>query len=159
MLTPFLRKIGLIISYLIGCIWLYLGSLFMVIWCLLDDLPWIIQVASFFLFIVGLMILPFWYKFFFVKDFVGLGFPYYVSWSNTRILFKGFCFEIDVPIQNIICYKTIGFSRFEYYFMMKLKVRTLKGKIDTIFLSTGIRNKKLLLEYLENNCDNARCEG
>lgn len=156
---PYLRKIGLIISYLIGCAGLYLGSIFLVVWIFLDDLPWPIQVVSFLLFIAGLMILPFWYKIFFVKDFIGLGFPYYVCWSNTQILFKGFCFEIDVPIQNVIFYKTIGFTRCEYYFLIKLKVKTLKGKVETVYLSTGMRNKKLFLEHLGKIKGYAGCPG
>jgi len=146
---PFLRKIGLILSYPIGCIGLYVITIFLVIWCFLDDLPWAIQAVSFSLFFAGLIMFPFWYNTFFIKDYVGLGFPYYVRWTDEKIFFKGFCFEINMPIQNIICYKTIGFLKCEHYFMIKLKVKTVKGKIETIFLSTGMRNKKLFLEWLQ----------
>ena len=89
--------------------------------------------------------LPFWYKTFFDRTFVGLDRPLWIQWSDDSIRFRGVFFEIEVPIKNVIGYKMIGFKAFN---TTKVTVRKINGDIESMWLSTTMPRKQELINFL-----------
>ena len=146
-----IRKIGLFIVYPFLCVGQYFIAGFMIVWLLAIDVSWPFKIIFVgIVFLACILISLIWHKTFFVKDVMGLDAPHLIKWTNSHILFKGFFSEIDLPIQNIISYKTIGLRKWEHYFIIKMNVKNLNGKIKTIWITTSFRNKKLFLESLSS---------
>ena len=94
--------------------------------------------------------LPFWYKTFFDRTFVGLDRPLWIQWSDDSIRFRGVFFEIEVPITNVIRYKTFGFKAFNTTFTLKVTVRKINGDIESMWLSTTMPRKQVLIDFLDS---------
>ena len=133
---------------------IFLGQYFLTVLFTLTlifvDWPWLITVIIvLFIFACGVM-LPFWYKTFFDRTFIGLDRPLWIQWSDNSIRFKGVFFEIEVPIKNVIEYKIIGFKIHNTTFTLKLKVRKTNGDIKSMWISTTMPRKQELINFLDS---------
>ena len=110
---------------------------------------WLLKILAMPLAFLGLITVPFWYKTFFDRDFVGLDRPLSVQWSYDGLRFRGAYFIVEVPVQNVLQYKVIGFKQRERAFMLKVKVRRTKGSVISFYLSTTMPRKKEFLSFLK----------
>lgn len=114
------------------------------------DCPWLITfIVVLFVFVCGVM-LPYWYKTFFDRTFIGPDRPLRIQWSDNSIRFKGVFFEIEVPIKNVIKYNTIGFKTHNTTFSLKLKIRKTNGDVESMWLSTTMPRKQELINFLDS---------
>ena len=114
------------------------------------DCPWLITVILVLVVFVCVVMLPYWYKTFFDRTFVGLDRPLWIQWSDDSIRFRGVFFEIEVPIENVIRYKMIGFKAFNTTFILKVTVRKINGDIKSMWLSTTMPRKQELINFLDS---------
>ena len=111
--------------------------------------PWVWIIFALPVIIVGLLMLPFWYKTFCDPTFVGPDRPVRVQWSNARICFSGAYFDIEVPVSNILGYRVVGFRKWSSTFTLNVKVRKTDGSVASMWLSTAMPMKTELLSFLE----------
>jgi hypothetical protein len=114
------------------------------------DWPWIITIIIVLFILVCGVMLPFWYKTFFDRTFVGLDRPLWIQWSDDSIRFRGVFFEIEVPIKNVIGYKMIGFKIHNMTFTLKVTIRKINGDIESMWLSTTMPRKQVLIDFLDS---------
>ncbi|NCC50581.1 MAG: hypothetical protein EOM20_05125 [Spartobacteria bacterium] len=112
--------------------------------------PFIVKGLLLMLGFIGLIMIPFWYRTFFDKTFIGPDRPICVRWTADNLFFFGCYFEIHVCARDILDYQVIGFRKYERMFMIKIKMRKPNGKIETVYLSTTMHNKTDLLSFLED---------
>jgi hypothetical protein len=132
------------------CLGQYFVTVIMILVLILMDSPWIIKGLITLLFLVGVFMLPFWYKTFFDKDFVGLDRPIVLHWSENIVSFRGGYFYIEIPVENILDYQKIGIKRWNSTFTLKVKVKKLNNAIVNMWLSTTMPCKNEFVSFLDS---------
>lgn len=138
------------------CVTQYFMTVVMALMIMLVDCSWEIRGLIVLIVLVGLVMIPFWYKTFFDRQFVGPDRPIAVQWFCDQISFRGAYFNVKVPAANILQYKAIGFKKWETAFILKLKVKMPNGSASNMYLSTTMPRKKLFLSFLEKEPTNIR---
>jgi hypothetical protein len=100
--------------------------------------------------LMAIFMIPFWYKTFFDRIFIGASPLLFIEWSDDEIHFRGAYFDIIIPPGNIIKYKVTGLYMWDPY-MVAIKIKTSAGKHRTIRLSPTMRNKPFLINFLEEH--------
>ncbi len=104
---------------------------------------------------IALVMIPFWYRTFWDKHFVGLDRPLVVEWSRNVIWFRGAFFDIEVPVGDVVAFHTIGFRRLRDGFMLKVSTRR-DGRVTAFYLSTTMRQKERLVAFLSESAGQNR---
>lgn len=128
----------------------YLGIAMFLLMLILFDCPWIIKGLIVFTFLIGMLMLPLWYKTFFDNDSVGLDQPIELHWSENIVSFRGGYFYIEVPVENILDYQKVGIKRWNSTFTLKVKVRKLNNVIVNMWLSTTMPCKNEFVSFLDS---------
>jgi len=136
------------ISIFLGQYFVTISLVFMLV---AYDCPWeVTLIIVFVVFFCGVM-LPFWYRTFFDRTFVGVDRPLLVQWSDEATRFRGAHFDIEIPNENIIGYKVVGFRSMNTAFTLKVKVRKKNGAVETMYLSTTMPGKKEFMDFLDQH--------
>lgn len=136
---------------LFTCLGEYFVIAIMAFFIALSPTPWIIRGITIALICVGLLMIPFWYKTFFDKTFIGPDRPLFVQWSPERVLFRGGYFKLDVPVKDILRFQPIGFRWSERAFMLKVRIRKPDGKEESTYLSTTMPRKHEFMSFLQQH--------
>ena len=83
------------------CISQYFVTAVFVFGLLLEGFDWTLTVAAIFILVIALIMLPFWYKTLFYKDYVGADRPLLVQWSNDWIRFRSLFLDIRIEATDI----------------------------------------------------------
>ena len=133
------------------CLCEYFGIFIMVLMLILVDCPWIVTALIILAVMVGVAMLPLWYKTFFDRNSVGLDQPFLVQWSDEVIRFRGAYFDIEVPVSNVLGYKAIGLRSCNTAFVLKMKVKKASGVVERMWLSTTMPRKKEFIDFLDQH--------
>jgi hypothetical protein len=132
------------------CLGQYFLAVMFTLTLIFVDWPWIITIIIVLFIFVCVVMLPYWYKTFFDRTFIGLDMPLCIQWSDDSIRFRGVFFEIEVPITNVIEYKMFGFKAFNTTFTLKVTVRKINGDVESMWLSTTMPRKQVLIDFLDS---------
>ena len=133
------------------CLVQYFVTISLTLMLVASDCSWeVIIIIVFIVFISGIM-LPFWYKTFFDRTFVGADRPLLIQWSDEVTRFRGAHFDIEVPNENILGYKVVGFRSNNEAFTLKVKVRKKNGTVEKMWLSTTMPVKKEFMDFLDQH--------
>ena len=133
------------------CIFEYFGIVVMIAMLVFLECTPLVQFLIFVVAAIGIGMLPFWFRTFFDTTFIGPDRPLFVQWSDDRIQFCGGYFRLDVPVKDILFFKTIGFCRSERTFMLKITIRKANGKKESTYLSTSMSRKSDLITFLKKH--------
>jgi hypothetical protein len=148
---PWLMKVLFRLTPISICLGQYFVTIMLTLMLVVSDCSWeVIIIIAFVVFISGVM-LPFWYKTFFVRTFVGVDRPLLVQWSDEVTRFRGAHFDIEVPNENILGYKVVGFRRTNTAFTLKVKLRKKNGAVESMWLSTTMPRKKEFMDFLDQH--------
>ena len=147
---PWFMKILFGLSLPLICLGQYILAVPFTLVLIFVDLPWLITVIIVLFILVCGAMLPFWYKTFFDRTFVGPDRPLWIQWSDDSIRFRGVFFDIEVPIKNVIGYKTIGFKAFNTTFTLKVTARKINDDIESMWLSTTMPRKHEFINFLDS---------
>ncbi len=146
---PMLSRIIFRVVPVFVCLGQWFVIVISVLTLFLVDWPPLVVGSIIFMALVGLALLPLWYKTFFRRDCVGMDRPIVVEWSEDEIVFRGAYFRIAVPVENVVSYKTIGVKSVNSLHMLKVVVRKTEGSRALMWLSTSMPRKNKFLSFLE----------
>jgi len=132
------------------CLGQYFLAVMFTLMLIFIDCTWLVTVIIVLVIFVCGVMLPFWYKTFFDRTFVGADRPLWIQWSDDSIRFRGVFFEIEVPIKNVIEYKMFGFKAFNTTFTLKVTVRKINGDVESMWLSTTMPRKQVLIDFWDS---------
>lgn len=127
----------------------YFGMVVVVLLFILVDCPLEVRFLMIVALAVGVAMVPLWYRTFFDRRSPGLEATYAVRWSANEITFAGRFFEIRIPPERVLAYSVIGFKGLEGLFWLKLRVLKDGGNVQSLYLSSGMPEKRRFLRFLE----------
>lgn len=102
---------------------------------------------------IGTLMIPFWYRTFFDKDYIGADRPLSVQWSPFAICFRGAYFQFEVSLNDIVSFRELSGL---WHKCLLVRVRKQDGKIHSLYLSTTMRDKQIFAEFLTKHMDVGR---
>lgn len=143
-----------------GCLCQYFVTITLALSLVALGFRWPLMLLTILLVSIAVLMLPFWYKTFFDRTFVGPDRPLWVQWSSDQVRFQGAYFNIEVPLEKILEYKVVNpytFRTIPTYkvinskrtFILKVKVKKANGAIETMYLSTTMPKKGEFISFLE----------
>jgi len=133
------------------CLAQYFGTIILTLMLVLVDCSWVVTIIIVFVVFISGVMLPFWYKTFFDRTFVGPDRPLLIQWSDEVIRFRGAYFDIEIPICNVLEYKAIGLRSCNTAFTLKMKVKKANDSVERMWLSTTMPRKKEFIDFLDQH--------
>jgi hypothetical protein len=151
-------------TMLLGLPIMFIGHFFtiavLIFFVIRFDCPIAIDLLVIVLSLMGVFMLPLWFRTFLDRRSPGLEPPHTIQWSEESILFRGWYFETSIPPQDVIRWRVVRFlwSSRECNMIVGIKVRTETGRARWVNLYTVMMGKTRLLAFLEKQKRNRQSE-
>jgi hypothetical protein len=100
---------------------------------------------------LGLIMIPFWYRAFFDRSFIGPDRTVLVQWSADHVVFSGAYHRLEVAVTDILGFQRFGFFVWGEAFILRIRIRRPNGKLQSVQLSTTMPGKQQFVSFVERS--------
>jgi hypothetical protein len=147
---PLLLAIGQTVGIPLFCMAQYVATFTMVLMLVVhDDRPPAIILLVGLVVCFGVAMLPVWFKTFFKRNYLGVGWLISVEWSPGCIAFRNPYSYIEVSPEDVLSFRTSGFRWINQAFVLKVWIKGSDGSKQRAYLNTTMPGKDKFLSFLE----------